>query len=75
MLAIAPEVGRREKAIMIKHLCYAAAAALGNGGSQATCSYVNFAEQSWRKVLEKRRHLPLEDGTLYMWKVLKDGNE
>ncbi len=65
-LTVRQDTPKRTYARAIRDLCYAGMAALKQQGSQLVAGYVAYQDKSWRKVIEKRGLIPVEDGTLYM---------
>ena len=68
-LTVRPTVPRSVYARACRDLCYAGIAVLRQGGSQLLASYVNDTDIGWKRVIERRKTIPIEHGTLYMRSV------
>jgi hypothetical protein len=65
-LTVIKELPRRQYACAIRDLCYAGMIILKSQGSQRVAGYVADHDVKWKKVMEKRGGIPVEQGTLYM---------
>lgn len=68
-LTVMPTVPKKQYACAIRDLCYAGSAVLKQGGSQLVAGYVSKEYPSWKKILEKRHSVAVDEGTLYMRRV------
>lgn len=68
-LTVMKEVPKRQYACAMRDLCYAGMAALHQGGSQLVAGYVADLYEGWKRVIERRKLVPIERGTLYMGRV------
>ena len=65
-LTVIKELPRRQYACAIRDLCYAGMGILKSQGSQRVVGYVADHDAKWKKVIERRGLVPVENGTLYM---------
>lgn len=68
-LTVIKDIPKRQYACAIRDLCYAGMEILHQGGSQMVAGYVSDAYPQWKRVIERRRLMPIESGTLYMGRV------
>jgi hypothetical protein len=62
-LCLSPGASHKMKAILAKHLCFAAVAYCKFHGSQATISTIDQAEDAWRAIAEKRGWVTIGSGS------------
>ena len=65
-LTVVKELPRRKYACVIRDLCYAGMHILKSQGSQKVAGYVADHDAKWKRVIERRGLIPVEQGTLYM---------
>ena len=65
-LTVLKELPRRKYACVIRDLCYAGMHILKSQGSQKVAGYVADHDAKWKRVIERRGLIPVEQGTLYM---------
>lgn len=65
-LTVVKGLPKRVYACAIRDLCYAGMAVLKQQGSQVVVGYVASHDAKWKRVIERRKLYPVEDGTLYM---------
>lgn len=65
-LTVKKSVGRKKYACIVRDLCYAGMGALKSQGSQVVAGYVAHEHKGWKRIIERRGLIPVEDGTLYM---------
>jgi hypothetical protein len=65
-LTVLKELPRRQYACAIRDLCYAGMHILKSQGSQRVAGYVADHDAKWKRVIERRGLIPVEQGTLYM---------
>ena len=65
-LTVMKELPRRKYACVIRDLCYAGMHILKSQGSQKVAGYVADHDAKWKRVIERRGLIPVEQGTLYM---------
>jgi hypothetical protein len=69
MLFVHPSVTPKQKALIVRDLTEAACAIAREWGSQVGCFTIPDEKQGWKKVVERRRCVPLFGGTSYMRKL------
>ena len=59
----------RQRAILIRDLCYAAMEACKQGGSQLVLSTISYTNERWERIAVKRGWVPIDWGTLLCKRV------
>jgi hypothetical protein len=65
-LQVSPLLTFKQKALVVRNLCYAAHAQLKRHGSQAVATSIDHADPSWQRVVERRGAVPFATGTIYL---------
>ena len=65
-LLVSPTLPLKQKALVVRNLCYAANAQLHRHGSQAVATSIDHADPSWQRVVERRGAVPFATGTIYL---------
>ena len=68
-LATDSSLSHRQRAILIRDLCYAAAEACKQGGSQLVLSTISYTNEHWERLVMKRGCIPIDWGTFLCKRV------